>query len=171
MEIIFETTRLVLRKFTAEDPGLLLKLNSDSEVLKYLHEPRLQDILQAKEVLMNIILPQYDNNLGRWATYTKHNNEFIGWCGLKFRPEPDEIDLGYRFLKTAWGRGYATEAAIQTIDHGFKRLQLKTITGRAHVDNAASIRVLEKSGMKYFKEEMMDNCPVKTYVIQNENNF
>jgi len=167
MQIIFETERLFLRRFTETDTGLLLYLNSDSEVLKYLHEPLLKDEAHALEILRTIIFPQYEKDLGRWAIHTKEKNEFIGWCGLKYRPEINETDLGYRFVKTAWGKGYATEAASATLDHGFKELKLPLITGRAHIDNIASIKVLEKIGMQYIGEGIVDDCPVRTYTAAN----
>lgn len=167
MHIVFETQRLVLGRFTLDDASLLLSLNSDPEVLKYLHEPVLQDETHVREILKTIILPQYEKNLGRWSVYTRDSNEFIGWCGLKHRPELNEIDLGYRFIKTAWGKGYATEAARHTLDHGFRELNVQSITGRAHVENIASLRVLEKIGMEYIGEGIVDDCPVKTYIAHN----
>ena len=163
MQIIFETPRLILGQFTEDDARLILDLNSDPEIVKYVHEPVLTTDDQAKKIIADIILPQYKNNLGRWATYTKSNNEFIGWCGLKYLADKDEIDLGYRFKKNAWGKGYATEAAKHTLDHGFNNLDLKLITGRAHIENIASIKVLEKIGMQFISEGIVDNCPVKTY--------
>jgi [ribosomal protein S5]-alanine N-acetyltransferase len=147
------------------------KLNSDPEVLKYLHEPLLQDEAHALEIMTNIIFPQYQNKLGRWATFIKENNAFIGWCGLKYRPEIDELDLGYRFIKSAWGNGYATEAAAGTIKYGFENLGLNLITGRAHVENIASQKVLEKIGMHYINEGIIDDCPVKTYQLSNASNM
>jgi RimJ/RimL family protein N-acetyltransferase len=164
MYIIFETPHLILRRITEADASLILALNSDPAVLKYLHEPVLQNEEHAREIIRNIILPQYENNLGRWAIITKGNNEFIGWCGLKHRPELEEIDLGYRLKPTVWGNGFATEAAAATLDHGFKKLHLSIITGRAHVENIASLKVLEKIGMTFIKEEVVDDCPVKTFV-------
>ena len=163
MQLVLETPRLVLGQFTEQDATFILQLNSDPDIVKYVHEPVLTTEEQARKIIVDIILPQYKNNLGRWATYTKHNNEFIGWCGLKYLPDTGEIDLGYRFIKTAWGKGYATEAAKHTLAHGFDRLALKLITGRAHVENFASIRVLEKIGMQFVCEEMYHNSPVKTY--------
>lgn len=167
MHIIFETDRLILRRFTEDDAVLLLKLNNDPEVLKYLHEPVLESEEKAKEIIRDIILPQYAFNLGRWAIHKKDDHQFVGWCGLKFRSELDEIDLGYRFLKSAWGNGYATETASRTLDHGFNSLHLNIITGRAHIENIASIKVLEKIGMKFVNEEVVDNCPVRTYTATN----
>lgn len=165
MHIILQTPRLILRQFTLDDAGLLLALNSNPEVLKYLHEPLLETEEQALHVLQNIILPQYKNNLGRWAIHLKATNEFIGWCGLKYLAELDEIDLGYRLMQEFWGKGYAFEAAKHTVDYGFNQLYLKKIVGRAHIDNAASLKILEKTGMQYTKDEVVDNCPVKTFML------
>ena len=165
MHIILQTPRLILRQFTLDDAGLLLALNSNPEVLKYLHELLLETEEQALHVLQNIILPQYKNNLGRWAIHLKATNEFIGWCGLKYLAELDEIDLGYRLMQEFWGKGYAFEAAKHTVDYGFNQLYLKKIVGRAHIDNAASLKILEKTGMQYIKDEVVDNCPVKTFML------
>ncbi len=163
MHIIFETPRLYLRQFTEADAPLILALNSDPEIVKYVHEPTLQTEEQAKKILIDIILPQYKNNLGRWAMHIKETNEFIGWCGLKYRPDLDETDLGYRLMQKAWGKGYATEAARHTLNHGFSKLNLPLITARAQIENIASIKVLEKLGMDYIGEGIIDNCPVRTY--------
>ncbi|MBK8494082.1 MAG: GNAT family N-acetyltransferase [Ferruginibacter sp.] len=167
MKIIFQTPRLILRQFTEADALLILELNSDTEVVKYLHEPTLKTEEQAKNILLDIILPQYQNNLGRWAIHSKHNMEFIGWCGLKYRPERDETDLGYRLMQKAWGKGFATEAAQHTLDYAFKTLNLSLITARAHIENLASIRVLEKTGMNFIGEDIVDDCPVRTYTCAN----
>ena len=167
MHIILQTPRLILRQFTLEDTGLLLALNSNPEVLKYLHEPLLETEEQALHIINTIILPQYKNNLGRWAIHIKSSNEFIGWCGLKYLAELNEIDLGYRLMQPFWGKGYAFEAAKHTLDYGFNQLHLKTIVGRAHIENTASLKILEKTGMQYFKDEVVDNCPVKAFAIQN----
>ena len=167
MNIIFQTPRLILRQFTEADAPLILELNNDPEIVKYVHEPTLKTLGEAEKILINNILPQYENNLGRWAIHIKEDNEFIGWCGLKYRPEVDEIDLGYRLMQKAWGKGYATEAAWHTLDHGFRVLDLKLITGRAHIENIASIKVLEKIGMNFIGEGIVDDCPVRTYTRAN----
>ena len=167
MRIVFETPRLLLGEFTENDAPLIFKLNQDPEVVKYLHEPKLETEEKAKKIITNIILPQYKTNLGRWAIYTKSNNEFIGWCGLKHIDDPDEIDLGYRLMKTAWGKGYATEAAQHTLHFGFTKLNLPVIVGKAHIKNLASINVLEKIGMKFLKEDIEDGSLIKIYTAAN----
>lgn len=169
MNIVFETPRLILRKFTESDAPLLVQLNNNPEVMKYLHEPLLENEVQALHVLNTIILPQYKFNLGRWAIHVKTTNEFIGWCGLKYLIETHEVDLGYRLMQPYWGKGYAFEAATHTVDYGFNQLQLPSIVGRAHIENIASLKILEKVGLQFIKDEVVDGCPVKTYSLSNPN--
>jgi [ribosomal protein S5]-alanine N-acetyltransferase len=164
MHLILQTPRLYLRRFTLADVPLVYQLNSKPEVLQYLHEPLIKNEAHATEVLSNIILPQYEQNLGRWATHLKDSDEFIGWCGLKFRPERNEVDLGYRFLPAHWSKGYATEAAKYTLEYGLGTLQLKIISACAHIENTASLHVLQKIGMVYIKDDVVDDCQVKTFI-------
>lgn len=168
MNIVIQTDRLILRTFTADDAPLIYELNLDPDVTRYTGDP-VRDIAHGLEVLEKVILPQYAlYNHGRWAVHTRSDIAFIGWCGLKTRPERDyEIDLGYRFFKTAWGKGYATEAAFACIKYGFENLGLQRIVGRAMPDNLASIRVLEKCGMQYVADEIVDEHPAKTYEAVN----
>ena len=167
MYIIIETERLLLRKFTKDDAQLIYQLNKDPDVIKYTLDP-IKNLNHAAEVLEKIILPQYAlYNHGRWAVHTKYDANFIGWCGLKAIPERNEIDLGYRFSKSSWGRGYATEAAFASLSYGFNKLMIPRIVGRAMPQNIGSIRVLEKCGMKYIGEEIVDTHPAMTYEAIN----
>lgn len=172
MNVIIETERLLLRAFTLDDAPLIYNLNLDPEVTRYTLDPMVS-IEQAKEVLEKTILPQYAlYNHGRWAVHVKPGFDpiatgFIGWCGLKTRPEMNEIDLGYRFLKTAWGKGYATESAYASLKYAFGHLGHKRIVGRALPGNLGSIRVLEKCGMNYVGEEVIEGLLHKTYEAYN----
>jgi [ribosomal protein S5]-alanine N-acetyltransferase len=165
MNVVIETSRLVLRTFTINDAGLIYELNKEPEVTRYTHDP-ITDVEQARKVLEGTIIPQYAlYNHGRWAVHIKHGLEFIGWCGLKFRPERNEIDLGYRFIGSCWGKGYATESAFASIKYGFDTLNLARIIGRAEPGNIGSWRVLEKCGMQYIGDELVDGHMAKTYEL------
>lgn len=167
MTIVFESERLMLRLFSNDDAAIVFDLNKDSEVTKYTHDP-INGLEQARLVLEKNILPQYAlNSFGRWAVHLKADKSFIGWCGLKYRPELNEIDLGYRFKKEFWGMGYATEAAFASIKYGFETLQLPRITGRAEPDNIASIKVLEKCGMRFIGQQIADGHTAMTYELIN----
>jgi RimJ/RimL family protein N-acetyltransferase len=181
MHIILETERLLLRTFTRDDAPLIYELNLDPDVTRYTGDP-VRDLSHAREVLEQVILPQYTlYNHGRWAVLLKPEwpdpiksagmtlpelqpeGDFIGWCGLKTRPERNEIDLGFRFMKKAWGKGFATEAARACLEYGFGKLNLPRIVARAMPQNSASIRVIEKCGMQYIGDEVVDGHPAKTY--------
>lgn len=167
MNIIIETERLLLRTFTVDDAPLIYELNLSPDVTRYTGDP-VKDLHHAQLILEQIILPQYAlYNHGRWAVHIKPDMEFIGWCGLKNRPERNEIDLGYRFMKNAWGKGYATEAAFACLRYGFEKLNMQRIVGRAMPQNVASLRVLEKCGMQYVGDEVVDDHPAKTYEAFN----
>ena len=167
MKIILETPRLLLRQFTEADTLLIIQLNNEPGVLMYIPETAPETEEQALKIIFDIILPQYKKNLGRWAVHLKENNEFIGWCGLKWLKETDEIDLGYRFKPSAWGKGYATEAACYTLAYGHEQLKLKKIIAHAHIDNIGSQKVLEKIGMQYVGEFIEDGMPLKGYASFN----
>ncbi len=88
---------------------------------------------------------------GRWAAFLKNEMQFVGWAGLAYLPEFDEIDLGYRFLPEYWGLGIATEASRAILNYGFDSLKLRRIVAIAIKENKASIRVMEKVGMEFDK--------------------
>lgn len=129
----------------------MLELNSDPEVLKFTGDKAFSSLDEARLFLENY--NQYSlYGFGRWAVIQKSTGNFIGWCGLKYSATTDEVDIGFRFLKTVWNQGYATEAAQKCIELGFDIVGIKRIVGRAMVDNLASISVLEKLGLTYLKE-------------------
>lgn len=160
---IFSSERLWFRQFIIDDAGLIHEMNSDPLVLQYVHElPSTPE--RALERLQKSILPHYTlYGYGRWAVHLKENNDFIGWCGLKYRPERDETDLGYRFIRAYWGKGYAMEAALASLNYGFNDLQIQRITAAAHIKNTASLNIIKKCGMRYLYDTEIDQCPVKYF--------
>jgi len=151
MKFILETDRLLLREFEDVDAQSMFDLNSDPDVIRYTGDPAFVSINE-----VSIFLTSYSdykrNGYGRWAVILKETNKFIGWCGLKLNEE-GLVDIGFRFFKRHWGKGYASEAAEATLSYGFKTLNLDEILGRAVPDNLASISILEKLNMRYFKHD------------------
>ncbi|UMB61627.1 GNAT family N-acetyltransferase [Lutibacter sp. A80] len=151
MKKIIETERLYLRTLSIKDATLFYLLNLDKDVLKYTGDKSFKSIESAQKFLEN-----YDHyskyGFGRWAVINKQNEEFLGWCGLKFTASKNEYDIGFRFFKKHWNKGYATEAAKSCVDFGINNLKLKEIIGRAMKENKASIKVLKKIGLKYSQD-------------------
>jgi len=75
--------------------------------------------------------------------------EIIGWAGLQFLPELDETEVGFLLDRPFWGKGYATEAALASLEFGFEHFGLDHIIALVHPENLASRRVIEKCGMSY----------------------
>ncbi len=150
---IIETPRLILREFIVDDAFDIYELNADPEVIRYTGDPPFDTVENARKFLHNY--REYEKNgFGRWAVIKKASESFIGWCGLKLN-EQNLIDIGFRFFRREWNKGYATEAAKACLEYGFKELNLKEIIGRVAQENNGSIKVLEKLSMEYWKN---DSC-------------
>lgn len=167
MKKILDTERLILREFTLDDAQKLIDLNSNPNVVRYTGDGPVESHEKALEIIQNIILPQYPNKLGRWAVHLKSDHTFIGWCGLKYIAELDEIDLGYRFFEDHWRKGYATESSKAVLAYGFNTLQLKEIVARAAIENIHSIKVLEKVGFTFEKAAVEHGDKIYKYRLTN----
>ena len=166
MKIIIETPRLLLREFSINDDEKFFELNTDPEVLKYTGDKPFSSLEEAKLFLVNY--SDYGvNGYGRWAVINKSDNKFIGWCGLKLNEE-NMVDLGFRFFRREWNKGYATEAAKTSLNYGFEILNLEKIIGRASIDNKASIRVLEKIGMQFWKKQQVEGLHEAVYYYKSK---
>ena len=149
---LIETDRLLLREIILDDAPDMLRLHSIPEVQKYTGDPVITSQEEIREKIEEIRTRDYQNHgFGRWATFLKDGHIFVGWAGLVYLPEFDEVDLGYRFLPEFWGQGIATEASLAILDYGFNTLKLERIVAIAMKEHKASIRVMEKVGMTFEK--------------------
>ncbi|NJO40603.1 MAG: GNAT family N-acetyltransferase [Cyanobacteria bacterium CRU_2_1] len=158
MNIFLETDRLILRRLTESDSDHLFELDSDPDVAKFATrdgQPTPYDMIQ--EMVLPKMLKCYEmyESYGFWVAIEKSSNQFIGWFHL--RPglespafdDPCEVELGYRLKKLAWGKGYATEGSRALVRKGFCELNTQRITATALVANTASIRVMQKTGLRF----------------------
>jgi [ribosomal protein S5]-alanine N-acetyltransferase len=151
MKKILETSRCYLRELNVSDAEDFFNLNLDPDVLKYTGDVPFNHINDTKSFLQKY--DQYElYGYGRWAVINKKDDTFLGWCGLKYSPDIDEVDIGFRFFKKFWNKGYATEVAKACLDYGFNQFNFNKIVGRAMEDNIASVKVLENIGMKYVRK-------------------
>ena len=90
---------------------------------------------------------------GFWAAVEKSTKRFVGWFHL--RPAegapPDEVELGYRLRRSAWGKGYATEGSRALIHKGFAELGVQRVVASTMVVNVASRRVMQKAGLRFVR--------------------
>ena len=159
--ILFTTDRLFFREFSNEDAEFYYNLNLDWEVMKYTGDVAFESI-EASKVFLEKYNPYVITGFGRWTIGIKKTKEIIGWCGLKLL-EDDTVDIGYRLAKKFWGNGYATEASLKCLEIGFEQYDLKEIIGRTAKENLASINVLLKIGMKFWKDAPCEGIENSVY--------
>lgn len=153
-KIIAQTERLIIRPFTQEDVPSLFLLNSIPEILTYIPTEAFTEMAQAQAVFDDVIQKEYrERGFGRWAVHHKLDDKVIGFCGPKYVPEFDKVELGYRYLPEYWGKGIGFEAAKATLDtfnplHGIEEAIALIVHG-----NLASEAVAKKVGMSLFAED------------------
>lgn len=153
MKIFAETERLILRELMPADAEGMFGMNRDPNVHLYLGNNPTKSIEQSIAEIKFIRKQYLENGIGRWAVIEKATGKFVGWSGLKLITETTNnhvnyYDLGYRFSKRFWGKGYATETAKAVVHYGFSELRLDEIIGIADINNLASIHLLEKVGLQ-----------------------
>jgi [ribosomal protein S5]-alanine N-acetyltransferase len=163
------TKRLLLRPFHIRDAEPLVRVFGDPEVMRF------GDGVQSKEWIqawLRTCLEHYYPawGFGPYAVVERNNPEVIGYCGLFFFPDlggQAEVEIGYRLARSAWGKGYATEAARAVRDYAFNTLALERLIAIIEPSNLASIRVAEKIGMHYEKDILLEDYthPDRVYVI------
>lgn len=153
--ILFETKQLEFRPFSSDDIVGFYDLNKNAEVIKYTGDKPFFNHAEVKQFIDNY--NHYERHgYGRWSLYLKSSGEYIGFSGLKFSDKNQETDIGFRIMQKHWGKGYATESAIEGLRIAFCEFNLNKVVARAMQKNTASHAVIKKLGMtqeKTFTED------------------
>ena len=156
MKTLIETERLILRELEYTDENDLFEMDSDPEVHLYIENNPVTSIDEIKKAIEMLKKQYEENGIARWAVVDKLTNECVGWSGLKYFNQPlnnqnNFYELGYRFKKKHWGKGFATESSVAILDYGFENLNTDTIFAITDPKNVNSKKVLTKLGF-YFQE-------------------
>jgi RimJ/RimL family protein N-acetyltransferase len=155
MRVFLETERLLLRRFAESDVGNLHDLDGDPEVMRFVNGGRAVPREVIREETLPRFLRAYERfeGFGVWATIERSSGQFVGW--FEFYPwkdgGPEEVELGFRLRRSAWGKGYATEGSRALIHKGFTELGVQRVVAETMAVNAASRRVMEKAGLRYVR--------------------
>lgn len=165
------TERLTLRHFTLEDADAMFRVFGDAQVMRFGDGP------QTRAWVLGWLTRHagdYDQlGYGPYAVVEREHNEVIGYCGLFYFPDINgrpEVEIGYRLARSKWGMGYATEAARAVMHYAFDSLRFKRLIAIIDPGNTASIRVVEKLGMRYEADVMFEGYshPDHVYVTSPE---
>jgi len=165
--IYLESERLVLRPFVEGDIPLLVDLDNDSDVMKFINGgfPSTFDDRKAMFSRTLGFYQKYNHKFGVWIAIEKNTSNFVGWFIL--RPDktaPDNLEnleLGYRLKKSFWGKGFATEMSKKLLDKAFRELNAKTVFAMAIKENSASVNVMVKLQMKFHSSFFENQFPGK----------
>jgi ribosomal-protein-alanine N-acetyltransferase len=144
-----KTARLNLREFVKEDFAAIHTYSSDPRVTRYLFfGPRDED--STAEYLEELLASQQERPRSRFelAVEETASGRVIGACDLSLI-EANVVDLGYMLGTPDWGKGYATEISLALLEAAFCELRAERVISTVDVNNGASIRVLEKIGMRW----------------------
>ena len=152
MDPYLQTERVTLRRFTSDDADLLVELDSDPAVMRYLSGGEGTPPEVVRDVILPSLLAGYERwggDLGLFAAHETATGAFLGWfCLRPQRGGPlDEPELGYRLRRDAWGRGFATEVSSALLAKAFTELGARMVWGETMALNRASQHVMEKVGM------------------------
>ena len=145
-----DTARLSLRRFAYDDAPFIVELLNQPSFIRNIGDRGVRNVDDARRYLRDGPMAMYEKfGFGLWRASRRSDDAFVGMCGLLKRDILPDVDIGYAFLPEHWGHGYAFEAADATLVHGAGKFGLKRIIGVVSDHNAASIRVLEKIGMRF----------------------
>lgn len=156
MGVYLETERLRLREFEDRDVAALVDLDSDPEVMFHLNGGRATGEQEIRDDVLPYMLSWYTRpgGFGYWAVEERATGAFVGWLHLRpgrRRAASDGAEIGYRFRRDVWGRGYATEGTRALIAKAFTDLGVKRVFAETMAVHTASRRVMEKAGLRYLR--------------------
>ena len=168
MEIVIETERLILRKFTLEDAPFLLELVNTPAWLQFIGDRNVHTVEESENYLRNGNLKSYaEYGFGFYLVVIKETNEAIGMCGLVKRDSLEDVDIGFAFMPDSIGKGYGYEAASATLDYALNVLKLGRIVAIVDPQNASSIALIKKIGLKYEKMVQISTNDIELMLFGN----
>jgi RimJ/RimL family protein N-acetyltransferase len=163
MEVVVESPRLIFRPFKLSDAESMFAMDSNPNVHTYLWQKPAVHIDESIQLIEYLQRQYKENKIGRFATFLKETDEFIGWTGIKYINDHVEngqtnfYDYGYRLNEKHWNKGYATEATQAWLQYGFDQMNIQTLNAYTHANNGASNHILGKAGFQemetYFNAE------------------
>lgn len=163
-----ETEKLILKAYTENEKTALSGLFTDPAVMKHVGDGVLTEA-QAAVWWGKLFDKFYPQGINIWAVFTKEDFEYVGHAGIYPRPtKKEDWEFVYFLRREAWGKGFATEIARRVVAYGFEDLKLPEVFATVDNDHPASIRVLEKAGLRFRRFEYDEDGSFSVYSIKPE---
>ena len=162
-----QTPRFVLRHFNIEDTASLFQNFLDPLTVEH-WRTRNKTLDETQERVLRMIHHWEEHGFGDWAIEDKQSGQMIGFCGNHYITGMSEVNLGYMLNRSYWGKGIATEVSLIALAFAFEETTLDQVVGVTLRHNVASIKILEKCAMKFWKEIVRHEEPRVVYSITRE---
>jgi RimJ/RimL family protein N-acetyltransferase len=147
---VLTTNRLTLRRLGLADAEFMVELLNDTAFLRFIGDKGVRTADDARQYILAGPMASYEHyGFGLWLVALKESGLPVGMCGLLKRESLPDVDIGFAFLPAYRSRGYAFESASAVLEYGRTEFGLKRIVAITDPDNAGSIRVLQKIGMRF----------------------
>ena len=166
--LAIETPRLRLCPFTPDDVDDLHRLWIDADVRRYLWDDEVIPRERTAAIVDESLASFETSGVGLWAVFLRAEETLIGFGGFWYFHDPPQLELLYGIAPAFWNRGLATEAAVAMLRYGFEELGLERIEASTDAANLASIRVMEKAGMKFEKRVYVRGLDTVYYSLCRE---
>lgn len=180
---INNSARLSYQLMSANDAELLYQLDQDPQVMQFITDGE----VSSRETIQNVLVPRMekyrnpDKGWGLWQVNITETDEYIGWVLVRpmhffsDSPEFNNLELGWRFFRSSWGKGFASEAAKEIMNALAENIENQKFSAIADENNLGSIGVMKNIGMSYIKTYLhfdpLFECQVAYYQIQNQIEF
>lgn len=142
--------RLFIRPITVDDAPFILTLLNEPSFLRYIGDKQVRNLEDARKYILNGPIASYERHgFGLCLMELRESNMPVGMCGILKREELPDPDIGFALLPDFWSKGLAFEAATAVLNDVSERLKLKRILAITSLDNAASIKLLERLGFGF----------------------
>ena len=167
------TERLDAERPSLEHLEFLVRLNSDQETARWLWPEQLggpRTPAQARGLLEEKIAHWEDHGFGQWIWRERGSGDLIGRIGPQWTTWPGElvVEVGWSVAPEKQGRGFATEAGRAALRYGFEQAGAERIVAFTWTENLASLRVIEKLGMRRVREFEIEGLPHVLYEMTPE---
>jgi ribosomal-protein-alanine N-acetyltransferase len=163
--MVLETERLILDAWQVSDVRAFRPIATDTEVMRYITggipwtDDQIQTFVERQLKLYS------ERGLCRWKLVSKATGEMIGFCGVGFWRDNPDPEIGWWLARRYWGQGLATEAGSAALRDAFERVRLHRIISIARPENTASLRVMDKLGLRRECDFEVDGLRLLRYAI------
>jgi [ribosomal protein S5]-alanine N-acetyltransferase len=169
---ILQIDGFTMRPLQFSDLDALAAIWSVPEVTRFLPSRGVPIPREGVEKSLASFIEHWKNHgYGVWAIKEDSSLQMIGYCGLRYLGELNEVEVLYGLAKESWGKGIATQAAKAAVGYGFNQTKLRRLIALALPENRASQRVMEKVGFMYEKNVHCFNLDCVYYSILRRDDF